>query len=174
MKAPILTDAQWEHAFAQVSLMQRPKHYRLLMLLVRKLGLRPMELAGMQSNWFRMGELRIPLGHSKRKSGRSLPVDAELEQALAEHLQGRTGYVFLNQDGEPFKPGLMSASIARVFKEAGMWGSAYSGRRGGAQRLLDNGENILTIQAYLGHSSPMTTLAYVGVSQVQLARALYA
>lgn len=173
MKAPILNDAQWEQAIAATTLMQEPHKYQLMLLLVRKLGLRPMEMAGLHTDWFRGGELRIPLGYSKRKSGRSIPYDAQIERALRLHMQGREGVVFLNQQGEPFLPGGMSAAIARCIQRAVGVGSAYSGRRGAAQGLYDRTGDIVLVQGFLGHSNPMTTLSYVGCSQARLRAALF-
>lgn len=174
MRAPTLTEAQFDAALAHTSTMARPAMYRLMLLLSIRLGLRPMELAGLQSTWVRHDELRIPLGHSKRKEGRSLPLSDELLAAFAAHLQGRAGTLFLNEHNAPFKPNGISDAIRRLYRMAGMQASCYSGRRTAAQKLLEKDANILVIQAFLGHKSPLTTLEYVGVSQNHLRKALFA
>jgi len=174
MKAPSLADTDWSTVDSYIASMERPAHYSLLVMLIRKLGLRPIELARIESSWIVGDELRIPHGKSKRKRPRTLPLNAALLEAFSAHLEGRRGVVFLNRQGQPFTPGLMSESVRRLLRLSVGYGSAYSGRRAASQRMLDRGENILTIQAFLGHSSPLTTLAYVGVSDQELRRAVFA
>ena len=172
MKAPILSEVQWERIAQHVEGMKRPEHYRILLLLIRKLGLRPMELAGLESSWFRGCELRIPLGHSKGGSGRSLPVDADILDALLLHMGERRGRVFLNREGCPFSAHQMSASIRRLMSEAGVQGSAYSGRRGMATKMVEQGASMRVLQKALGHRHLQTTMAYAEVSDNMLRSAL--
>lgn len=173
MKAPILSAAQWEQVVLHVETMKRPEHYRFLLLLVRKLGLRPMEIAGLERSWFRGMELRIPIGHSKGGSGRSLPVDEEILSGLALHMGERQGSVFLNREGFPFSAHQMSASIRRLMSEAGVQGSAYSGRRGMATRMVEQGASMRVLQKALGHRHLQTTMAYAEVSDNMLRSALF-
>ena len=67
----------------------------------------------------------------------------------------------------------MQTAIRRLFKEAGIQASWYSDRRTLATRLVENDVNILTIQSILGHSSPMTTLAYCEVTPEMQRRGLF-
>lgn len=173
MKAPILTQMQWEQIAQHVATMRRPEHYRLLLLLVRKLGLRPMEIAQLQRRWFRGMELRIPIGRSKGGSGRSLPVDQEIMDALEAHMAERDGFVFLNEKGEAFSAHQMSGSIRRMMGVAGVDGSAYSGRRGMATRFVDEGMSLRTLQKALGHVHLSTTAHYAEVSDSALRAALF-
>jgi integrase/recombinase XerD len=173
MAAPIKTDEQFQEVFSYVSLMQEASKYRLMLLLSVKLGLRPMEIAGLQSAWFAGGELCIPRGYSKRKTGRSLPVSEEILEALDAYLQGRTGLVFLNRQGQAFTALGITKAMSRLYREAGQVGSCYSGRRTLATRLVDEGTNILVVQKVLGHSSPATTMAYVGVTPSMMNKALF-
>jgi integrase len=173
MKAPLLDAADFDRVFAHIETMKRPAHYRLLLVLCRDLGLRPIELAKLESSWFRGGELRIPHGQSKRKRPRSIMVSPTIMEALEDHMQGRVGRVFLNQQGETFKPNTIGDSLRRLFREAGIQASCYSGRRTLATRLVDANVNILTIQSILGHSNPMTTLAYCEVTPEMQRKALF-
>lgn len=173
MKAPILTDAQWDKIASHVATMKRPEHYSLLLLLVRKLGLRPLELAGLESSWFRGGELRIPLGHSKGGSGRSLPVSDDILNAVYIHMGERRGRVFLNREGFPFSAHQMSASVRRLMGMSGVQGSAYSGRRGMATRMVEQGISMRVLQAALGHRHLTTTQQYAEVSDKMLRDALF-
>jgi integrase/recombinase XerD len=174
MQAPLLETKDFEKLFAHAETMKRPVMYRLLTVLMRDLGLRPIELAHMQSNWFSGSEMRVPHGQSKRKRPRTLPTSQEIRDLVREHMQGRKGHVFLNRDGNPFSPIQMSDTVRRFFRVAGAEGSTYSGRRTLATRLVDAKENILIVQAVLGHSDPATTARYVSVTQKMVARALFA
>lgn len=174
MKALILEDEQFEAVLDFTKRMHRPRMYRLMLLLSIRLGLRPMEMAGMDSSWFRGGELRIPLGHSKRKSGRSLPINTEIVEALEAHLEGRKGRVFLNHLGDAFEARGISEAIKRIYNMAGIEGQCYSGRRTLATRMVDRGVNIAVVSKVLGHSSIATTQAYIGVTDTMMSRALFA
>lgn len=173
MRAPVITEDDFAKLFAFADQMERPAMYRLMLLLTKKLGLRPMELAGMESTWFVGQELRIPLGHSKRKQGRSLPVDSEILQALRDHMGNKWGRVFVNTKGDAFTADGISVAIRRIYKLAGVQGSCYSGRRTMATKLVDSKVNILVVQGILGHSSPETTMKYVGVTDTMMRNALF-
>ncbi|WP_082657923.1 MULTISPECIES: site-specific integrase [unclassified Sphingopyxis] len=174
MKAPILSDDQFATVFRHAEDMNRPKMYRLMLLLSVKLGLRPMELAGLDSSWFRPNELRIPIGHSKRKSGRSIPINEEILVALREHIGSREGRVFLNHSGNAFSPRGISEAMTRLYDLAGIAeGSCYSGRRTLATNMVDRGINIAVVSKVLGHSSIATTQNYIGVTDRMMANALF-
>lgn len=175
MKAPVLSDAQFQELFAFAETMNRPALYRLMLLLSIRLGMRPMEIAGLDSSWFRGGELRIPLGYSKRKSGRDLPVNKEIVEALAVHMDGRKGRVFLNHSGSPFTARGISEALVRLYRLAGFEaGSCYSGRRTLATNLVDKGINIAVVSKILGHSNISTTQNYIAVTDNMMSRALFA
>lgn len=174
MRAPIKKNAEFEVVLAHTESMERPAMYRLMMLLSIRLGLRPMELAGLETSWFRADELRIPLGHSKRKSGRSLPISEEITQALAAHMGGEKGRVFRNARGDAFDANGISMAMRRLYKRAEVEGSCYSGRRTLATSMVEKDINIAIVSKVLGHSSIATTQKYVGVTDNMMRRALFA
>ena len=173
MRAPIITDTDFDKLFAFTARMERPAMYRLMILLTKKLGLRPMELAGMERGWFVGNELRIPIGHSKRKQGRSLPINNEILEALAAHLGNQWGRVFRNATGDAFTANGISEAIRRIYRMAGVQGSCYSGRRTMATRMVDNKVNIAVVSKVLGHSSIATTQNYIGVTDTMMRDALF-
>lgn len=173
MRAPIISSTDFEKLFAFTDGMERAAMYRLMLLLTKKLGLRPMEIAGMETGWFVGEELRIPLGHSKRKQGRSLPIDDEIREALAAHIGEQKGRVFRNAAGEAFTANGISEAIRRIYKLAGVQGSCYSGRRTMATRMVDNKVNIAVVSKVLGHSSIATTQNYIGVTDTMMREALF-
>lgn len=174
MKAPIKSDKEFDVVFAHIADMERPAMYRLMMLLSVRIGMRPMEIAGLDSSWFSSDELRIPLGHSKRKSGRSIPISDEIRDALVAHMKGREGAVFLNAQGVKFTSTGIGDAMRRLYREAGVRGSCYSGRRTMATRMVDKGVNIAVVSKVLGHSNIATTQNYVGVTDNMMRRALFA
>lgn len=173
MKAPIKQPSEFAKLFAFADQMERPAMYRLMLLVSVRLGLRPMEIAGLDSSWFRGEELRIPIGHSKRRSGRSLPVTPEIVAALHEHLQGRKGRVFLNAKGQPFTARGISDAFRRLYRMNDIEGSCYSGRRTLATNMVDEGVSIAVVQKMLGHSHINTTQEYVSVTDSMLRRAMF-
>ena len=173
MRAPIKQTQEFDAVLDYTDSMERPAMYRLMMLLSIRLGLRPMELAGLETGWFRGDELRIPVGYSKRKSGRSLPVSEEIIVALVRHMGERTGRVFRNAQGDAFTAAGISEAMRRLYKRAGVQGSCYSGRRTLATNLVDRDVNIAVVSKVLGHSSIATTQNYVGVTDRMMRRALF-
>ena len=174
MKAPIKNATDYAALQAHVAKMREPAKYGLMLQLSFKLGLRPIEIAQLETSQFSDGELRIQIGHTKcKRNGRSLPVDQTIMDALNAYMDGRKGRVFLNRDGEPMDSAAIQKAMSRLYREAGQRGSCYSGRRTAAQNMLEANQNILIIQAFLGHKSPLTTLSYVGVSQNQLRAAMF-
>ncbi len=173
MKAPIKTASEFAALLAHTEQMERPAMYRLMLLLSIKIGLRPMELAGLDRSWFRGNELRIPVGYSKRKSGRSLSIDTEITEAVQAHMQDRTGQVFLNAQGNPFTARGISDAFRRLYRINEIEGSCYSGRRTLATNLVDKGVSIFIIQKVLGHSHVNTTQEYVSVTDNMMRNALF-
>lgn len=173
MRAPIKQADEFQAVLDYTDSMERPAMYRLMLLLSIRLGMRPMEIAGLDSSWFRGDELRIPLGYSKRKTGRSIPVSDEIIAALAAHMGERTGRVFLNRAGEPFNAGGIETAFRRLYKRAGVEGSCYSGRRTLATNLVDRDVSIAVVSKLLGHSNVSTTMHYVGVTDSMMRRALF-
>ena len=173
MRASILEDDQFETVLAYTDTMNRPAMYRLMVVLTKKLGLRPIELANLDTNWFSPNELRIPAGKSKRGKARSLPMNDEILSLLALHMGGETGRVFRNTRGEPFTPNGISEAMRRIYRLAGVRGSCYSGRRTAATNMVDRGVNIRVVQEFLGHSNLATTAAYCGVTPNMLRNAVF-
>lgn len=168
MKAPTKTPEEQAALLAFCDTRRDSEKWKLMVTLSFKLGLRPIELAQLHTSHFRGDELRIRIGHTKGKGGRSLFVSAEVLECLAAHMRGREGQVFLNAQGEPLDSKGISTAIRRLYRECGQAGSCYSGRRTAGQRMQDAGANILALQAFYGHRSPLTTMQYVGVSEAQL------
>lgn len=174
MQAPIKTDDEFNKLFAFAAQMRRSEQYRLMLLLSIKLGMRPKEIAGMQSTWMRGEELRIPQGHSKGKGGRTLPTNSEIREAYETLMQGRKGTVFLNEAGQGFTARGISDAFCRLYREADVAGSCYSGRRTLATNLVDRNVALTVVQKVLGHAHLSTTAIYCATTPRMIERALFA
>lgn len=173
MKAPIIGTEQFDKLYAFVAQRERPAMYRLMLLLTQRLGLRPVELANMESSWVRHAELRIPQGSSKGKASRTLPLNAELLEAFDAHMQGATGRVFTTARGAHFTRDGISEAIRRIYRLAGVTGSAYCGRRTAATNMVERGVSMKVIQDFLGHTNLATTAHYLSSTPQMLANAIY-
>lgn len=174
MKAPAKTNEEYEAMLAFADTRRDAAKWKAMLVLSFRLGLRPIELAQLDTSQFRGDEVRIRIGHTKGKGGRSLPTSPEVMMALHEHMRGREGHVFLNERGEHFDAKAISTAMRRLYREAGQVGSCYSGRRSAGQRMQDSGYSLNVIQGFYGHKSPLTTMSYIGVSMNQLRQAMFA
>ena len=173
MRAPYKSEDEHKALMEFAATRRDATKYRLLLTLSFRLGLRPIELSQLASDQFRGDELRIRIGHTKGKGGRSLPINQEIRDALAAHMGEREGRVFLNNRGNAMTPKGISDAFRRFYREAGIEGSCYSGRRTLLTDLNDRNVSILTIQAVAGHRSPQTTMSYISVGPRQMAAALF-
>lgn len=173
MRAPILQEEQFAAILAYTDKMERRAMYRFMVTLSMKLGLRPVELSNMEANWFIGSELQIPHGKSKRGRARTLPVNEDILVQLANLMGSNSGRVFQNARGEAFTPNGISEAMRRLYKLAGVKGSAYSGRRTAATNMVDRGVSIRVVQEFLGHSNLAVTAAYCAVTPNMLHKAVF-
>lgn len=173
MRAAILDAEQFDTLYAFAANMRDADQYTLMLLLTEKLGLRPVEIANMETSWFSKDELRIPQGSSKKQGSRSLPVNDDIHAALHRHMGDKTGRVFRNARGDAFTPNGISEALRRIYRMSGVKGSAYSGRRTAATNMVDRGVNIKVVQSFLGHRNLATTAAYCEVTPNMLRRAVF-
>lgn len=173
MQAPLLTSTQWERIEQHIEDMQNPAMYALIVKLIRATGLRPIELARMELSWVRGQELRIPTGKSKNGRAGTIPLTAEIVDAIYAYAGNRPGTVFQTRTGRSFTPQGMCQAIIRLMERAGVSGSCYSARRGLANRLVDQGVNIAVVQHVLRHAHLSTTASYCAVSTNMVRNALY-
>ena len=173
MRAAILDAEQFDMLYAFAANMRDADQYTLMLLLTEKLGLRPVEIANMETSWFSKDELRIPQGSSKRQGSRSLPVNDDIHAALHRHMGDKTGRVFRNARGDAFTPNGISEALRRIYRMSGVKGSAYSGRRTAATNMVDRGVNIRVVQEFLGHSHMSVTARYCEVTPNMLRRAVF-
>lgn len=142
---------------------------RTIMELFYSSGLRLSELAGLNISDLDHEELLIKL-RGKGKKERIVPITKNacswLERYIAHPERENSQALFLNKYGNR----LSDRSIDRKFKEYLKQSSLsakitpHTIRHTIATHWLENGMNLKTIQALLGHSSPSTTTIYTQVS----------
>lgn len=108
---------------------------------------------------------------------RTVPLNADVRKAITDYLEvrpeGEDEHLFIGQRGN----GLTPSGIRRVIKKYGQQASLdihpYVLRHTYATRLLrEEGVDLVTVQATLGHESPATTAKYTKPSEEEQAEAL--
>jgi integrase len=160
---------------------RHPLRNRLIVLLSVKAGLRAAEIAKL--SWDMVlgpsGEVGATLELqdriAKRGGGRSVPLHADLRQALidARQISGAQGPVIRSERGGPMTPLSIVLWFSRAYKVLGFDGcSSHSGRRTfitrAARMVHKAGGSLRDVQLLAGHRSIQTTQRYIdGDSDVQ-------
>jgi integrase/recombinase XerD len=114
--------------------------------------------------------LQMPDSATKGKSGRTIPLNAELKQALVDLWQERQPRpdqnIIFSQRASNFYPRALSDWFADVFKTLRLDGcSSHSGRRtfvtNAAKRCVEAGGSLRDVQQLAGHSSLSMTQSYI-------------
>ena len=151
---------------------------RAMLEIIYATGLRVSELVSLKLN-----DLQLDVGYltafGKRSKQRIVPLGEAAVEALQEYLTyGRPGlvkerhsqYVFLNRSGE----GLTRQGFWKIIKrralEAGITRSItpHTMRHSFATHLLENGADLRSVQAMLGHADISTTQIYTHVTRERL------
>jgi integrase/recombinase XerD len=151
---------------------------RAMLEIIYATGLRVSELVSLKLN-----DLQLDVGYltafGKRSKQRIVPLGEAAVSALHEYLRhGRPGllkesssqFVFLNRSGE----GLTRQGFWKIIKrralEAGITRSItpHTMRHSFATHLLENGADLRSVQAMLGHADISTTQIYTHVTRERL------
>jgi integrase len=160
---------------------RHPLRNRLIVLLSVKAGLRAAEIAKL--TWDMVldpggkvgGAIELQDKIAKKRSGRAIPLHADLQQALLEarHLCDGQGPVIRSERGGAMTPMSIVVWFNRVYKELGFDGcSSHSGRRTfvtrAARVVHKAGGSLRDVQLLAGHRSIQTTQRYIdGDTDVQ-------
>lgn len=156
---------------------------RLIVLLMRREGLRAVEVANLQ-----LGDIneedKSMIVRGKGGNERALPIVGEVWSLLQTHLATRgatAGHLLQSYQQSYAQPGdgLSAKYVARivgdVFRRAGLRERGQSGhalRHTFANELIRNGGNLRDAQVALGHVSIATTQRYLGFTAVRELRGL--
>ena len=176
-QAKTLSKGQIEGLLGYISGTRDPVRNRVIVLLSVKAGLRAKEIAAL--TWHMVtdaaGEIsdRINLQDraSKGRSGRVIPINRELRQALAalrssDRASRPSPHVITTERSTSTSPQAVVNLFARWFHALGLRGcSSHSGRRtfitNAARKISTVGGSLRDIQMLAGHSSLSTTQRYI-------------
>lgn len=151
---------------------------RAMLEIIYATGLRVSELVSLK-----LSDLQMDVGYltafGKRSKQRIVPLGEVAVVALREYLQyGRPGldrergshFLFLNRSGEGLTRQGFWKMIKRRGREAGIRQSItpHTMRHSFATHLLENGADLRSVQAMLGHADISTTQIYTHVTRERL------
>ena len=180
-QAKILSEDDLQDLLIYAAASRNPVRNRVIVLLSAKAGLRAGEIANL--TWDMVVEPNGVIGRvlelrdhaAKKRSGRLIPLHADLRGALANWrgITSVTGPVVLSERGNAMTPLSIVVWFARAYRAIGLEGcSSHSGRRTfitRAARLVHKaGGSLRDVQLLAGHRSIQTTQRYIdGDSDVQ-------
>jgi len=146
----------------------RPELARALLQFSWATGLRTAEMAGLQiSDIVLTGNPKLVVRAAISKTGvaRELPLTSEAVRAI-NVLKGNrtTGHMIVGRQDKPYSPHTLSERFRKLYSGTGIQGSAYSGRRGLATKLVESGAPLPVVQRVLGHEHLSSTQAYISVT----------
>jgi integrase/recombinase XerD len=177
-QAKILTKAQADAVYGYLRLTRYPTRNRTIFLLSLKAGLRAKEIASLRWEMLTDAEGRLADvisltdNASKGRSGRSIPLNKELQAALAllkgeaDKSKRQSPYVITSERGEKTSSYAVVNMFAAWYRALGFNGaSSHSGRRtfitNAARRISTVGGSLRDVQLLAGHSALGTTQRYI-------------
>jgi integrase/recombinase XerD len=179
-QAKTLSKGQIEAMLAYLSTTRHPARNRLIFLLSVKAGLRAKEIAKL--NWLMTNDSRGEIGYdiclldsaSKGKSGRRIPLNEELREALIAYRQlvmktfgpCASRYVISTERKLSTSPQAIVNMFQRWYRHLGFVGcSSHSGRRtfitNAARKISTVGGSLKDVQELAGHANLRTTQRYI-------------
>lgn len=173
-QAKILSDDNIVDLLLYAETTRQPLRNKVIVLLSAKAGLRAGEIA--QLEWEMLIDPTGAVGTvleltdcvAKKGSGRHIPLNSELRQALSEWREttSAAGPVVLSERGGQMTPVSIVNWFAAAFRAIGLDGcSSHSGRRSfitRAARLVHRaGGSLRDVQILAGHRSIQTTQRYI-------------
>jgi integrase/recombinase XerD len=179
-QAKTLNKSQIDLMLAYLSTTRHPARNRLIFLLSVKAGLRAKEIAKL--NWLMTNDSRGEIGYdiclldsaSKGKSGRRIPLNEELREALIAHRKlvmktfgpCASRYVISTERKLSTSPQAIVNMFQRWYRHLGFVGcSSHSGRRtfitNAARKISTVGGSLKDVQELAGHANLRTTQRYI-------------
>ena len=175
-QAKTLSKGQVEAMLAYLSTTRHPERNRLIFLLSVKAGLRAKEIARL--NWLMTNDSQGEIGWniylldsaSKGKSGRIIPLNEDLRNALIEYRNQVMSFagplVISTERGLSTSPQAIVNMFQRWYRHLGFVGcSSHSGRRtfitNAARKISTVGGSLKDIQELAGHANLRTTQRYI-------------
>ena len=176
-QAKVLSRAQIDGALGYIAKTRHPVRNRVIFLLSAKAGLRAKEIASL--TWDMLTDADDEIGRaihlrnvaSKGRSGRIIPLNAKLRQALIEwRIEARTKrasqYVIVTERSAKTSSHAVVLMFAKWYRALALNGcSSHSGRRtfitNAARKISTVGGSLRDVQILAGHSALGTTQRYI-------------
>lgn len=173
-QAKTLSKSQIALTSALLTKTRYPTRNQVILLLSVKAGLRAKEIASL--TWEMVTDADGSLGMalhlrneaSKGRSGRVIPLNKELSNALVQLSLERTtsSYIVTTERSEKTSPGMIVNLFAAWYSAIGLKGcSSHSGRRtfitNAARKISTVGGSLRDVQMLAGHKALNTTQRYI-------------
>ena len=175
-QAKVLSTREIAQILTHIKGTRYPQRNEVMLLLSVKAGLRAKEISNV--TWAMVTDasgqvsdaLRLPDHSSKGKSGRVIPLNAQLRKALVNLHQAVAPeperYVITSERGVKMLPGAITVWFWEVFKALRLDGcSSHSGRRtfitNAAKKIIEAGGSLRDVQQLAGHASLQMTQGYI-------------
>jgi integrase len=136
---------------------------RLILRILYCCGLRLSELTGLRAENVLRDKHFLLLKDTKGQKHRIVPIPESLRKDLYEYVDGCVDSLFPD-----IHIRTVERIVARAFKEQGVHASPHMLRHSFATDQIGSGQNVVKVQAWLGHSDIKTTLVYLHLSEAQL------
>lgn len=177
-QAKILSQREIGQVLHHIKSGRYPLRDKVMFLLSIKSGLRAMEISFLTWSMITdasggVGEvLQLPDKSSKGESGRTIPLNQQLKQALSDLYHSypqnpaQEQYVVFSERGTKMIPCNVSHWFKKVFKALRLEGcSSHSGRRtfvtNAAKLIIQAGGSLRDVQQLAGHTSLQMTQSYI-------------
>lgn len=140
--------------------------HRIVLTLIYSAGLRVSEAVKLKLEDIDFERKTLMVRNGKGKKDRCLPLSTVLAKGLHTYLQTfkpQTWLLNSNTRGKPYSTRSVQAVMQQAMLKANIAKSAsvHSLRHSFATHLLENGVNIVSVQALMGHAKIETTLVYL-------------
>lgn len=173
MKAIIHSDAERALILERIK-GHKPEKARALLQLSWTTGLRCAEIAGLFVTdivYSDNPKLVVRAAICKTGEAREIPLtEAGLNAVRVLAGNRLSGHLVVGRQDKPYTPHSLSERFKKLYAGAGIKGSAYSGRRGLATRLVDEGAPLPVVQRILGHKNLTSTMHYIGVTDSMVSK----
>lgn len=140
---------------------------RVMVMLAAYAGLRRAEIAGLHSEHIQGAELRV-VGKGGRI--RNVPAHPALLDEIRSYVAGRSGWLFPSeQTGGHLTPPHVGKIMSRLL---GPGWTAHTLRHRFATAAYAATNDLVAVQALLGHSKPETTVRYIAIADPRLEAAV--
>lgn len=177
-QAKILSQREIAQVLHHIKRTRYPLRDQVMFLLSIKAGLRAKEISLLTWSMVtdasgRVGEsLHLPDNSSKGKSGRTIPLNRQLKEALRDlyhsysQVPNHDQYIVFSERGTKMIPCNISHWFKKVFKALRLEGcSSHSGRRtfvtNAAKNIIGVGGSLRDVQQLAGHTSLQMTQSYI-------------